>query len=56
MKNDEGKIDEVVLALLHLTTFRDGPSMRAWKGKTGQLWSVSTKPVILAIQKTRPSQ
>jgi Domain of unknown function (DUF6429) len=31
MEHDEGKIDEMVLALLHLTTFNDGPSMRAWK-------------------------
>jgi hypothetical protein len=30
---DEGKIDEMVLALLYLTTFKDGPSMRAWKGQ-----------------------
>ena len=55
MEHDEGKIDEMILALLHLTTFTDGPSMRAWKGQDGLLWRVSTKPVILAIQKTRPS-
>ena len=33
MEHDEGKIDEMVLALLHLTIFTDGPSMRAWKGQ-----------------------
>ncbi len=33
MEHDEGNIDEMVLALLHLTTFKDGPSMRAWKGQ-----------------------
>ena len=33
MEHDEGKIDEMVLALLHLTTFKDGASMRAWKGQ-----------------------
>jgi hypothetical protein len=33
MEHDEGKIDEMVLALLHLTTFTDGPSMRAWRGQ-----------------------
>ena len=32
MEHDEEKIDEIVLALLYLTTFKDGPSMRAWKG------------------------
>jgi len=31
VEHDEGKIDEMVLALLYLTTFKDGPSMRAWK-------------------------
>ena len=29
---DENKIDEMVLALLHLTTFEDKPGWRAWKG------------------------
>ena len=28
---DEEKIDEAVLALLYLTTFRDKPCWRAWK-------------------------
>ena len=32
MEHDEKKIDEMVLALLHLTTYKDGPCMRAWKG------------------------
>ena len=32
MKYDEEKIDEIALALLHMTTFRDGPGLRAWKG------------------------
>lgn len=29
---DENKVDKVVLALLHLNTFGDGGSVRAWKG------------------------
>ena len=29
---DEEKVDEMVLALLYLVTFRDGPVVRAWKG------------------------
>lgn len=29
---DENKVDEVVLALLHLNAFRDRGSVRAWKG------------------------
>ena len=32
MDYDEEKIDEMVLALLYLGTFRDGPVTRAWKG------------------------
>lgn len=29
---DEDKVAEMVLALLHLNGFRDGPSIGAWKG------------------------
>ena len=32
MEYDEEKVDEMVLALLFLGTFRDGPVVRAWKG------------------------
>ena len=32
MEHDEGKIDEMILALLYLTTFKDGLGTRAWKG------------------------
>jgi hypothetical protein len=32
MDIDEAKIDEMVLALLHLTTFKDKTRLRAWKG------------------------
>jgi hypothetical protein len=32
MEVDEEKIDEMVLALLYLTTFEDKPRLRAWKG------------------------
>jgi hypothetical protein len=32
MEYDEEKVDEMVLALLYLGTFRDGPAIRAWKG------------------------
>lgn len=31
-KIDEEKVDETVLALLYLTTFKDKPCLRAWKG------------------------
>jgi hypothetical protein len=32
MEYDEERVDEMVLALLYLGTFRDGPVVRAWKG------------------------
>jgi hypothetical protein len=32
MDYDKDKVDEMVLALLYLTTFNDGPGRRAWKG------------------------
>ena len=37
MEIDEEKIDDMVLALLYLTTFNDKPRLRAWKG---QSWDV----------------
>jgi hypothetical protein len=32
MGYDQEKVDEMVLALLYLTTFRDKSEVRAWKG------------------------
>jgi hypothetical protein len=32
MEYDADKVDEMVLALLHLTTFKEGIGIRAWKG------------------------
>jgi hypothetical protein len=32
MDFDQDRVDDAVLALLHLTTFADGPVFRAWKG------------------------
>lgn len=37
MEIDEEKVDEAVLALLYLTTFKDKPGWRAWKGHS---WDV----------------
>lgn len=31
MDIDQEKVEEMVLALLYLTTFKDGPGLRAWK-------------------------
>jgi hypothetical protein len=32
MEVNEEKVDDMVLALLYLTTFNDKPRLRAWKG------------------------
>jgi hypothetical protein len=32
MEYDKDKVDDMVLALLYLTTFEDRPGLRAWKG------------------------
>ena len=32
MGYDKDKVDDMMLALLYLTTFQDGPNLRAWKG------------------------
>ena len=37
MEIDDEKVDEAVLALLYLTTFKDKPGLRAWKGHS---WDV----------------
>ena len=37
MEINEEKVDEAVLALLYLTTFKDKPRWRAWKGHS---WDV----------------
>ncbi|HEX8815363.1 MAG TPA: DUF6429 family protein [Terriglobales bacterium] len=37
MQIDDDKVDETVLALLYLTTFKDKPRWRAWKGHS---WDV----------------
>ena len=32
---DQEKVDDVVLALLHLNAFEQGGAVRAWEGSTG---------------------
>jgi hypothetical protein len=40
MEYDKDKVDDMMLALLFLTTFEDGPILRAWKGMD---WEVSDR-------------
>jgi len=40
MDYDKEKVDEMVLALLHLTTFKDESGSRTWKG---QDWEVMNR-------------
>jgi hypothetical protein len=32
VKYDESRVDEMVLALMHLTTFKESSGFRTWKG------------------------
>jgi hypothetical protein len=38
MEYDKDKVDEMVLALLYLTSFRDKNATRAWKVWIGNQW------------------
>jgi len=40
MEYDKDKVDDMMLALLYLTTFQDGPILRAWKGMD---WDISDR-------------
>ena len=40
MEYNKDKVDDMMLALLYLTTFEDGPTLRAWKGMD---WEVSDR-------------
>jgi hypothetical protein len=40
MEYDKDEVDDMMLALLFLTTFEDGPVLRAWKGMD---WDVSDR-------------
>ena len=40
MEYDQDKVDDMMLALLFLTTFEDGPTLRAWKGMA---WDISDR-------------
>ena len=39
---DERKVDDVILALLHLNAFQDKFGWRAWKGFDWEPWIAST--------------
>ena len=40
MEYDKDKVDDMMFALLYLTTFQDGPILRAWKGMD---WDISDR-------------
>ena len=40
MEYDKDKVDDMMLALLYLPTFQDGPILRAWKGMD---WDISDR-------------
>jgi hypothetical protein len=43
MAQNEGRIDEIVLALLYLTTFHQGGEVRAWKTKSVAMSEVGAR-------------
>ena len=61
MEIDEEKVDDMVLALLYLTTFKDKPRWRAWKGhnwealdrlhQKGYISDPATKPKSVLLTK-----
>jgi|HubBroStandDraft_6_1064221.scaffolds.fasta_scaffold1332666_2 hypothetical protein len=55
MEYDEDKVDEMVLALLELTTFKEGMGIRASKGMTGTLWIAFTRGGTFPILRTQQS-
>ena len=54
MEYDTDKVDELVLALLYLTTHEQGT--RAWKGMDWEAMNRLMKRAISATQRTRQSQ
>ena len=56
MEIDEQKVDEISLALLYLTTFKDKFGLRAWKSHNWTFWIAYTKVATLTIPKAKPSR
>lgn len=44
MEIDNGKVDEITLALLYLTTFKDKYGLRAWKSHDSCWPALSPRP------------
>ena len=55
MEYDEDKVDEMVLALLHLTTFTDGMAREPGKRMTGAPWIGFTREDTFPILRARQS-
>jgi len=56
MDVDEEKVDDMVLALLYLTTFEDKPRLRAWKGHNWDALIVYIGRITSPIQQRRQNQ
>jgi hypothetical protein len=55
MEYDEDKVDEMILALLHLTTFREGMACAPGKDITGAPWSAFTREDTIPTLRARQS-
>lgn len=56
MEYDKDKVDEMILALLNITTFKDEYGFRAWKGMDWDVLYRSTIKDTLAVPKAKEGQ
>ena len=56
MDYDRDKVDEMTLALLWLTSFKDPVGVRAWKGRTGTQWNDFTQRASSLIPRAKPNR
>lgn len=53
MSYNENKVDDAVLALLYLTSFKDGPVIKAWKGMDWEVMNRLHEKGLISNPKTK---
>ena len=56
MDYDQEKVDEMTLALLWLTSFKDPVRVRPGRGRTGKRWSGFTQRASFLIPRAKPNR
>jgi hypothetical protein len=56
LEYDQEKVNDMTLALLWLTSFKDPVGVRAWKGKTGIRWNEFTQRASSLIPRAKPNR